>query len=109
MGGHNGWRKRVKNGLLAKEGGGGNIVRHRPRFGRQGIIIVPKRGDSNPKRKTRILSKEIVEGSCKCSVSTDRNDLLGISFSFKFIAFLGVLILLLVVLLFHHIFRSHQR
>jgi hypothetical protein len=58
MGGHNGWRKRVRNGLLAKEGGGGNIARHRPRFGRQGIIVVPKKGDSNPKKKVRIQSKE---------------------------------------------------
>lgn len=62
MGGHNGWRKRVRNGLLAKEGGGGNIARHRPRFGRQGIIVVPKKGDSNPKKKVRIQSKETHNG-----------------------------------------------
>jgi hypothetical protein len=57
MGGNNAWRKRVQNGLLAKEGGGGAICRHRPRFGRQGIVITRRKGEleggSNKKKKIR--------------------------------------------------------
>lgn len=58
MGGHNAWRKRVKNGLLAKEGGGGAICRHRPRLGRRGKDLILNRkghilGGSNKKKKIR--------------------------------------------------------
>jgi hypothetical protein len=58
MGGHNAWRKRVKNGLLAKEGGGGAICRHRPRLGRRGKDLILNRkgyigGGSNKKKKMR--------------------------------------------------------
>jgi len=58
MGGHNAWRKRVKNGLLAKEGGGGAICRHRPRLGARGKDILLNRkgnigGGPNKKKKNR--------------------------------------------------------
>ena len=56
MGGHNAWRKRVKRGELAKQGGGA-ICRHRPRLGRRGKDLILNRkghilGGPN-KKKTR--------------------------------------------------------
>mmetsp|Transcript_7842 Transcript_7842/g.11283 ORF Transcript_7842/g.11283 Transcript_7842/m.11283 type:complete len:109 (+) Transcript_7842:92-418(+) len=52
MGGHAAWKKRLKNGLLAKQSGGA-ICRHRPHFGAQGIIVNNKKGSiggGNPKK-----------------------------------------------------------
>jgi hypothetical protein len=55
MGGHSAWRKRVAQGGLAKEGTGGAIARHRPRFGRRGEDIkLNMKGNlagGNPKKK----------------------------------------------------------
>ncbi len=58
MGGHSAWRKRIKRGLLAKEGGGGAICRHHPRLGRRGKDLILNRkgyikGGSNKKKKIR--------------------------------------------------------
>ena len=53
MGGHAAWRKRVKNGDLAK-GSGGAICRHRPHFNRGKPIL--KKGQlrgGNPKKKKK--------------------------------------------------------
>lgn len=53
MGGHSAWRKRVAEGRLAKEGTGGAIARHRPRFGRMGLVRPSKKGgESNPKKQS---------------------------------------------------------
>mmetsp|Transcript_5743 Transcript_5743/g.9061 ORF Transcript_5743/g.9061 Transcript_5743/m.9061 type:complete len:132 (-) Transcript_5743:621-1016(-) len=55
MGGHSAWRKRVAEGGLAKEGTGGAIARHRPRWGRKGEDLkLNKKGNiagGNPKKK----------------------------------------------------------
>mmetsp|Transcript_8359 Transcript_8359/g.12334 ORF Transcript_8359/g.12334 Transcript_8359/m.12334 type:complete len:96 (-) Transcript_8359:89-376(-) len=63
MGGHNAWRKRVKAGLLAKEGGGGAICRHRPHLGRKGKdLILNRKGHINGgpnKKKRRNRAKNI--------------------------------------------------
>ncbi len=56
MGGHSAWRKRVKAGLLAKEGGGGAIARHRPRFGRMGLFKDPSKWSNNKKKKRRNMN-----------------------------------------------------
>ena len=106
MGGHTGWRKRVRSGLLAKEGGGGNIARHRPRFGRQGIIVVPKRGDSNPKRKALIRSKKTQNSSN--FLFTEEEDSSGISVSFNSIIFLIVFLVLLSLFMFHSQFSPSR-
>jgi hypothetical protein len=54
MGGHSAWKKRVKNGGLAK-GSGGAIARHRPRWGRKGEDRkLNRKGNiagGNPKKK----------------------------------------------------------
>ena len=52
MGGHSAWKKRVAEGRLAKEGTGGAIARHRPRFGRMGIVRPNKKdATTNPKKQ----------------------------------------------------------
>ena len=52
MGGHSAWKKRVAEGRLAKEGCGGAIARHRPRFGRMGIVRPNKKdATTNPKKQ----------------------------------------------------------
>eukprot|EP00980_Cylindrotheca_fusiformis_P002535 scaffold596_cov87-Cylindrotheca_fusiformis.AAC.5 len=58
MGGHSAWRKRVAAGGLAKEGSGGAIARHRPRWGRKGKDLKLNRkgniaGRGNPKKKKK--------------------------------------------------------
>ena len=59
MGGHSAWKKRVKNGELAKQGGGA-ICRHRPRLGRRGKDIEKNKkgnilGGPNKKKKKRLV------------------------------------------------------
>jgi len=52
MGGHSAWKKRVAEGRLAKEGTGGAIARHRPRFGRMGLVRPNKKdATTNPKKQ----------------------------------------------------------
>jgi hypothetical protein len=53
MAGHSAWKKRVAEGRLAKEGTGGAIARHRPRFGRMGLVRPNKKSSStNPKKQS---------------------------------------------------------
>ena len=55
MGGHSAWRKRLKSGLLAKQGGGA-ICRHRPHLGRKGKEIEKnKKGNilGGPRKKKK--------------------------------------------------------
>ena len=63
MGGHSAWRKRVKNGELAKQAGGA-ICRHRPRLGRKGKDIEKNKkgnilGGPNKKKKSRTQHKYV--------------------------------------------------
>lgn len=63
MGGHSAWRKRIKNGELAKQGGGA-ICRHRPHLGRKGKDIEKNKkgnilgGPNKKKRKKMKLGHE---------------------------------------------------
>jgi hypothetical protein len=61
MGGHSAWRKRVAEGGLAKEGTGGAIARHRPRWGRKGKDLKLNRkgniGGGNPKKTNKANSR----------------------------------------------------
>lgn len=61
MGGHSAWRKRVAEGGLAKEGTGGAIARHRPRWGRKGKDLKLNRkgsiGGGNPKKTPKRTNK----------------------------------------------------
>jgi len=66
MGGHSAWRKRVSLGLLAKEGGGGAIARHRPRFGRMGLFKDTKDWKNNKKKKNKkieLKAHETMDGN----------------------------------------------
>lgn len=62
-GGHSAWKKRVRRGGLAKEGGGGAICRHRPHLGPKGKDREKQRkgniggGPKKKKRKTKICSE----------------------------------------------------
>jgi hypothetical protein len=60
MGGHSAWRKRVAEGGLAKEGTGGAIARHRPRWGRKGKDLkLNRKGNiagGNPKKTNKANS-----------------------------------------------------
>ena len=60
MGGHSAWRKRIKNGELAKQSGGA-ICRHRPHLGRKGKDIEKNKrgnilGGPNKKKKKKIMN-----------------------------------------------------
>ncbi|GFH47082.1 predicted protein [Chaetoceros tenuissimus] len=52
------WRRRIKNGELGK-GAGGAACRHRPRFGRQGLLTQNRKGKidggPNKKKKRRVV------------------------------------------------------
>mmetsp|Transcript_22459 Transcript_22459/g.33599 ORF Transcript_22459/g.33599 Transcript_22459/m.33599 type:complete len:124 (+) Transcript_22459:104-475(+) len=70
MGGHSAWRKRVKNGELAKQGGGA-ICRHRPHFGKK-IHPNQKKGEilGGPRKKRKRNAEHPQSDQCR---DDDRN------------------------------------
>mmetsp|Transcript_14521 Transcript_14521/g.17667 ORF Transcript_14521/g.17667 Transcript_14521/m.17667 type:complete len:127 (+) Transcript_14521:334-714(+) len=65
MGGHSAWRKRVKNGELAKQGGGA-ICRHRPHLGRKGKEMKKNRKGNilgGPNKKKKNKTNAILDGA----------------------------------------------
>lgn len=81
MGGHSAWKKRVKNGELAKQGGGA-ICRHRPRLGRRGKDIEKNKkgnilGGPNKKKKKRLIhpdSRQITSDESLLLVPNENNE-----------------------------------
>jgi hypothetical protein len=78
MGGHSAWRKRVAEGRLAKEGTGGAIARHRPRWGRKGKDLKlnrkGNRAGGNPKRTKKGKQRSAVDAKTNTRISTRREE-----------------------------------
>ena len=99
MGGHSAWRKRVKAGELAMQGGGA-ICRHRPHLGRKGKegLLLNRKGptcaDGGPNKKKKRRQKDCDNGGSETVIS--EQDAICRSRNLKIL----VVVLLLIVMLF---------